>query len=290
MGVEVILVHIGTNYPSYLNDCIEQLKKYKIKVHLIISDILLDKIKNEDIILSKVEDYINDDYNNFNIKGYDSNFRDGFWNSTTSRFFILNEYCNRNNINNFFHIENDNLIYDNLIEIKNKLSNIDKDMFVIIDSENRAIPSFIFIKDNYILKSFCDYLILNQHKNDMNNLFDFFISNNKVSNLPIIPSNYNKELFSLSGIYSSGRINYSNFYDILNCIFDGAAIGQYIGGVDPRNQIGDTKGFINETTIFNVSNNEYYFTDNGYYMYSNNNKIKIVNLHIHSKNLNLFRI
>ena len=82
-------------------------------------------------------------------------------------------------------------------------------------------------------------------------------------------------------------------FNKFNCIFDAAAIGQYLGGIDPRNQIGDTRGFINETCFIKYNNYTFFWiiNENGLYqphIFINNNYIKIINLHIHSKNLNKF--
>ncbi len=57
-----------------------------------------------------------------------------------------------------------------------------------------------------------------------------------VKTFPIIDNTFEKSLYN---------INYEEF----NAIFDGAAIGQYLGGVDPINCPGDTTGFVNETCV-----------------------------------------
>ena len=73
-------------------------------------------------------------------------------------------------------------------------------------------------------------------------------------------------------------------------IFDAAAIGQLIGGVDPRNAGGDTRGFVNETCVIK-------YKDEGeiiWKMIDGFNKpfikidareVPIFNLHIHCKDL-----
>jgi hypothetical protein len=75
-------------------------------------------------------------------------------------------------------------------------------------------------------------------------------------------------------------------------IFDAAAIGQYLGGVDPRNAPGDTRGFINETCVIKYNNYNIWFEDvNGIkkpFIQIGDKKVPIFNLHIHSKNLNEF--
>jgi len=227
------------------------------------------------------EDYIDDKFNSFDIKNYDKNFRDGFWLRTSNRFFLLNSYTMKNNIINFFHIENDNLLFTNLVQVKKSLILSNYDMSVVIDSEKRCIPSMMFFKSSCILNDLCDFMLSYQYNNDMENIFNFYNENkHRVSNLPIIPSDYI--------INDNSKTNYSNQFDELKSIFDGAAIGQYIGGVDPRNDSSNTVGFINETTVFNPSDSEYVWLDDEIYMVYNNKRIKINNLHIHSKNLKKF--
>jgi hypothetical protein len=291
MDINAILIHIGTTYPEYIDDCINQLRLFNINVHLIINESILGSIKRKDVIISKLEDYTSDKYHSFSIKGYDTNFRDGFWNSTTSRFFILENYVKLNNLNNFFHIEYDNLIYDNLIKVTQILSTKKESMFIVVDSENRSIPSIMFIKDYKILNDFTDFIINNNNKNDMENLYEFFsLNRDKVSNLPILPKNHNINLISKTGIQHTGKINYSNLFEELDILFDGAALGQFVGGVDPRNDSSNTIGFINETTIFDVSKLKIIWEEYLPLVLLNDTKIKICNLHIHSKNLNNFII
>ncbi len=81
---------------------------------------------------------------------------------------------------------------------------------------------------------------------------------------------------------------------MFNSIFDGAAIGQYLGGINPAVHSNARPGFINETCIFNPSriviewrrdeknrNVPFAVFDGAAY--------RINNLHIHSKKLHDFR-
>jgi hypothetical protein len=278
--MDIILVHIGKEYPIHIEDCIHQLKKYKLRIHLLISEVLIGRVPFNDIIVSKVEDYIDNRFSSFNIRNYDKNFRDGFWFSTSARFFIIDEYTRRNNITNYFHVENDNLIYSDLTSIKEYFLNSNCDMFLVIDSETRCIPSIMFIKNCEISNRLCNHILRHPHLNDMENLFNFYKINADVDNLPIVPDDYSFE--------HDFSIDFSNHYDNMLSIFDGAAIGQYLGGVDPRNNPNNTIGFINETTVFNPSKFQYVWINNEPYIINSNNLIKVINLHIHSKNLKKF--
>ena len=115
----------------------------------------------------------------------------------------------------------------------------------------------------------------NLNINDMENLAKF--NESIILPLPIFP------------VINGNFVKFNKLFFDFNMIFDAAAIGQYLGGVDPRNQSGDTRGFVNETCV--IKYNKYKFEwikINDLYVphiIINNNKYKICNLHIHSKNL-----
>lgn len=274
--IKVVLVHSGNVFPQYIDDCITQLKKYNFEIHLILSHNLHEKIKSKDIFISKVEDYISDKYNSFSLQR-DNSFRDGFWTRTSSRFFLLSEYAKKNCLTDFFHIENDVLIYDDLNLTNQILKKSSYDMSLVIDSIDRCVPSIMWFKNYELLNEMCDFIYSNNYNDDMKNLNLFFKSNKKISNFPIIPID----------LYNS-TIKYNNMFEHYKSIFDGAAIGQYLGGIDPRNISGNTVGFVNETTVFDVSKYNFIWINEEPYMMYNNNQIKINNLHIHCKDLKKF--
>ena len=81
---------------------------------------------------------------------------------------------------------------------------------------------------------------------------------------------------------------------MFNSIFDGAAIGQYLGGVDPRNIRKDTVGFVNTTCVIKYNKYEFKWIKKGEYSFPhieiNNKLIPINNIHFHCKNLKKFRM
>jgi len=126
-------------------------------------------------------------------------------------------------------------------------------------------------------------------------LFSLYNNENEnIMNLPILPNNYDGELKSLTGLITNKKEDYFNHFDKFKSIFDGASFGQYLGGIDPRNTSNiNTKGFINESTLFDVSKFIIQFEIDGKkrkipYIIYKNKKIKINNLHIHCKNLKQF--
>ena len=95
-----------------------------------------------------------------------------------------------------------------------------------------------------------------------------------------------------------------NYRNDFRYIFDGACIGQFLGGIDPRNKARGIMSFVNRVKkIFkkeveinftnkdsnlNISEWEIKWVNNRPYKKTNNCLIPIINLHIHSKNLKKF--
>ena len=196
------------------------------------------------------------------------------------------------NLENVFHLENDNLIYSDLSENINIFVD-DYKIAAVLDNDQRCIPGFIFFKNVDYLSQLTDFILTRNGKNDMETIAEFKKETDIVKNLPVIPKNYEDSMTSNIGSTTQNPENYYFNIDKFESIFDGAAIGQYIGGVDPRNQPGDTTGFINESSLFDVSKFEFEFENDDKnrkipFLKYKNDRYKVNNLHIHSKNLKKF--
>ena len=116
-----------------------------------------------------------------------------------------------------------------------------------------------------------------------------------IKSLPIIFPEYTNDNILESDKYGKSKdpeMFYKEYHKF-ESIFDAAAIGQYIGGCDPKNKTSG-EGFINETCIFDCQKlniNWEYDSERRTIPVAefNNNKYVINNLHIHSKNLSKFR-
>ena len=149
----------------------------------------------------------------------------------------------------------------------------------IIPSENYYVPCVYKINKNSKFELIENY---NYSKNDMENLGIFFNNNRHMVNaFPIIDDSNSVE-----------KTMYNEHFEKFNGIFDGAAIGQYLGGVDPRNIPGDTCGFVNETCVIKYDKYKFKWLKKGSHYFPhieiNNAMIPIHNLHIHSKTLEKF--
>jgi hypothetical protein len=266
--MKIILLSIQ-NFQEYIIDNIKNLLLFNNNDIVVITEKqFFYKLKDYPVQLIDKNDL--EDYN-FNItSNLDRNFRNGFWHLCSLRFFYLYSYIKNNNIINCIHLENDVITY---INFDNFMPNLNK-IYVTYDSELRVIPGIIYIPNSELLKPLIENY--NPKLNDMENLL-----------------NYGFEPFPIFIINNNILNKYNKNFNIFNSIFDGAAIGQYLGGVDKRNIEGNTEGFINETCIIKYNNYKFYWIKEINNLYiphiEINNKIyKINNLHIHSKELYKF--
>lgn len=301
----VILTHIGHNLPSYINDFLIQFRKFNPKYDAVF---LVNKSNCENPIFSQnniktypIEELFSERINFFlskyehgNIHSIDKHVDYGssdYWCVTSVRLFFIYEYCNKFKINNFFHFENDILIYEDLNKIKNIIlkNNLYSDKIAITrGTNNKIMTGFMYVDNNLILDNLLteitSYIINGDNLfsygidmvNEMALIHIYQIKNpNKIINLPILPY---------------GEI--SEKYDLFSSIFDPATLGQYLDGT-PGNPgvsiitdsyIGDE---IKKNPSFKIVFNQVGDVNIPFLSYDDK-LIKINNLHIHSKRLNLF--
>ncbi len=297
----VMYVHLGNKLPEYIYDSIVQTRLFnpKTTIYIICYRELENKIKeslknisNVQLIISQDLD-ISKEHNHFlNVIN-----RTDFWQFSSERFFYIEQAMKKYNLNNIFHLENDNLLYINLGEYINIFSKKYPGIGATFDNDNRCIAGFMFIKNiesiNALNHTFAELAEYNY--NDMEILAIFKKKNPKlIDNLPIIPGSY-KTFFSLKnqlGDFTSSSNSYSNNFELFESIFDAAALGQYLGGIDPIHR-NSKPGFVNERCLFNPANFSYaWMLDKQErkvpVIIFKNQMFKINNLHIHCKNLKKF--
>ena len=265
------------NNQNYILDNITNLLKYGNNDIIVITDKKFnDFFKDKGVNIVNTEDLISN-YSTY-VSNITNTFRNGFWELTSYRFNVIYEYMKQYNIDNIIHIENDVLIYKNVDSIK--FHNMSK-LLLTMDSKNRCIPGIMFIPNHTILKKCLD--TFNPKLNDMENFsICYYNLNEYIDTLPIfLEHNVNDDAKMVTKIFK--------YYD---AIFDAAAIGQYLGGIDPRNNPDDTIGFVNETCIIDYSQYKFIWKNKDGlkypYIIINNNEVPIINLHIHCKNLKMF--
>jgi hypothetical protein len=284
-NINIVLVSVG-NFQEYILDNIHQLIRLGHEnIWVLTNSRFFERFSEYTCKIKLIAiELLDDSFRFYENSKLDKRFREGFWTLTSLRFFYIYEFMRVYNISNVIHLENDVLIYyhcDTIIERFDKTY-----VYLPFDTYSRNIASIMFIPSASVFKSVLDHYDFNT--NDMENFSNIMKVTGLIRNLPIFIGN---DLFVNSYSTSSDEYSFvtSNFERFGGFIFDAAAIGQYLGGVDPRNISGDSTGFVNETCI--IKYNTYSFVwkliddIKRPFIIIDGNKIPIFNLHIHSKNL-----
>jgi len=211
----------------------------------------------------------------FRFKEYstlDKDFRGGFWFHTSARFFVIHAFMLKYDVKDVIHIENDVLLY---YDCNKELTFMDKKLHIPFDTYERNIASIVYIPDVNIFGQILKHYDFS--KNDMYNFSEIRKKTGLIQNLPIF---VNDNSTMERAFVSNGFNKY---------IFDAAAIGQLIGGVDPRNASGDTRGFVNETCVIKYKDEGIIvWKENKPFILINGSEVPIFNLHIHCKYLSRY--
>jgi hypothetical protein len=280
--MNVVLVCLN-NFQEYILVNIEQLITLGHENIYIITNASLFSHYDEyrDKIKLINSDELHESYDFFSKTRLDKDFRNGFWTLTSLRFFYIYEFMRKYGVKDVIHLENDVLIYYHCNSI---LHLFDKRfVYMPFDTFTRNIASIMYIPSHEVFKSVLDHYDFN--KNDMQN-FSIIQRNTKlVQNLPIFTS-YND---------TNPRVKFvSTNFDVFDFIFDAAALGQFVGGIDPRNDPRNTIGFVNETCVIRFDIYKIWFENDPAdglkkpYVEIDDKKYRIYNLHIHSKRLKNF--
>ncbi len=279
------------NFQDYIIHNIENLKLFgNNDISVITEKQFFPLLSNYDNI-SLIDTKDLDDFGYKDNCKLDVNFREGFWMNSSLRLFYVYSYMKKYNLTNCIHIENDVMVYTNVDILLPMFKHLhpESKIYATYDCDYSVIPGIMFISNADALKPVIDNY--NFDKSDMQNLAKY--DESVIIPFPIFPiTNIKIGNDNNSNSIFLNKIN-KNYPDF-ECIFDAAAMGQYLGGVDKRNIPPgyDSRGFVNETCIIKYNNYSFYWIKNNNlyvpYLIVDKKLIKIVNLHIHSKDLYKF--
>lgn len=294
----IVFVHLGPCLPSYTASSLAQARLFNpdCPIYLIANAAALENFSEPSITTVPCESITQSSWHE---KFKRESATDGFWQYVVERFYYLEEFMSQQKLTNVFHLENDVMLYRHLQEL---LPTFEKNYLGMIgatfDNDNRCIAGFMYIPETAPLSKFIEFTTskLYQKENDMYLLGQFREAFYKkyIDHLPIILPAYakNTPLETPTGKIASQPNDYFNHFDEFQSVFDAAALGQYIGGIDPIHGKNDP-GFINESCIFNPAHLNIFWEKD-----SQNRQVPIAtyegikhpinNLHIHCKDLKTF--
>ncbi len=181
----------------------------------------------------------------------DEVFRDGFWRHTTERFFVLEELIEAHGLEEVIHLENDVMLYCDMSAHCEALRP-GGDLAVTSDDPSRVVPGLVYVRGREVLRELNRALAnaAGEGRDDMWNLGRFLAWNgHRVATLPLVMPAYEPRV----------EARYTDGFERFASVFDACALGQYLGGIDPRNVEPGTPtvGFINETAAFSCARLEF---------------------------------
>jgi hypothetical protein len=280
--MNIVLVCIN-NFQEYILDNIEVLLSLKHdNIYVLTNNKFFEKFHHYTIHLIDVDE-LHDSHDFYSKTSLDKSFREGFWTLASLRFFYIYEFMKTYNISNVIHIENDVLLYYNCDTIAKYFD--ENKMYIPFDTYGRNIASIMYIPSYDVFKIALDNYDFS--KNDMENFKSIKDITGLIDHFPIFNKDDDQENCEIAFVSK----NFNRF----QYIFDAAAIGQFLGGIDPGNTVDGNVcvGFVNETCV--IKYNEHVIS------WSNTNDnimkpfiqigditIPVFNLHIHCKNLRQF--
>jgi hypothetical protein len=300
--LSILQVHLGPAVPAYLYDQVRQTRIFNpdTPLYLILDDgtpIDTTAVRELNMIVVRKGSIVRCK-NNARFSRRNRLKRrglGGFWLFASERFFAIESFLAACDLRNVVHMENDVMLYADLGSLLPAFLERSPRIGATMDSERRCIPGLVFIRDRDALSAMNRHIIdnsLRQRHTDMEALALFMAAAapDACSPLPVVPAGYAGRfgLRSAEGVPGASPW-YEAGFDRFGGVFDAAALGQYLGGIDTRGEERDTRGFINETAVYDPRNfNLHWKTESGLqrpYGTVGDVEFPVFNLHIHSKRL-----
>lgn len=294
--VIVVLVHLGYHLPEHVIDCIDQLRIWKGDQRRQYRFILVCNTEDVKFQASQIPDleiymyqYPVEEFQTMHKKSpHHALFQ---W--SIIRFHALLLCMKQWHLKQVIHIEHDNLIYaplDDLFDLCQQACGTK--LGLTPDHVTRVIGGFVFVGSIEALEKF--HFQCQEQKFSQIDMFALSTFLNQQPDyayaLPVMPTEWHH---TNDVVYNKLNENASQFRV---GIFDAAAAGQWIGGIDVIHSNDDTRGFINETAMYqsNVvwTKDEMQRLTPVYPMFSSTDGsikyYRYFNLHIHCKKLHRY--
>ena len=281
----LVFVHLNTAVPKYvwvnMKRTVREFTSLKV---VLISDLdeNLEKAKALGIVARayKADQELLELLANRTIN---AEFRNGFWETSILRLFAYLEYVEASD-SPAIHIESDILLMQDFPW--QKLSHLKRLAWLQFNGE-RDVAALITcpnsIEAKWLNENLRNEIKLNRMCTDMTLLSEISKKNkDKIDLLPIAP-NSSSRLFHADSTTETRGSN-SALYSELGGIFDGAALGMWLYGQDPRNNFGLLKRHVNLVESYIDTSNLQVVYKGGDIFYVEDHQVhKIFNLHLHSK-------
>jgi hypothetical protein len=224
-----------------------------------------------------------------NSMSHPMEFRSGFWFNTLARFFALEEFMESSGESELLQIEADVWLSPNFPF--SKFENFTIELAYPMESVARGAASVLYIGSIQAIKDFNNYCKLELRSSpdatDMTLLGSY--CENHPDRVFVLPSGKNSTYFkdfTPNYISTEGSSHASYF----GGVFDALTYGMHLFGVDAKNNRGILKLFGDVPIhVVGIRTLDFQLIDHELYVSKGSELTPIFNLHIHSKNLKVFR-
>lgn len=267
------------NHSNYTYSCVPDYAKYSFEQ-------TKRYLKDEPILLTNqntVEEFADEISSFYELckEGFPSFYKDPFWLTTLLRLYIVYLYASKNKIEEFIHLEYDNLIYSDL----KILQALPKSIYFTRVGPYCSSAGFVYCNSLEHLAKFINRLEQLLKKGEKGvRIFTQYDHLSEMILLDLIQT-HTKDVMDYLPILPTG-IGSDNF-DTLQVLFDGASYGQYLGGTNN----GHNKGWygLHQYVGQSIHNKTLQIKfDKQPYVLFEGRQIPILNLHVHSKKLKDF--
>jgi hypothetical protein len=285
------MVYLGSNTPPYVFDNLRYLKRqFPDRKIIFISDSKVAISKAGKIGIQAWQ-YEEDTSESLSIKSNSSlpmGFRDGFWFTTTSRFFALHEFMKENPRTKILQVEADVWLSPNFPFEKFESLDSKYDVAYPLESEVTGAASILYIRDEVSSLRFTSevrrIMASDRSSTDMTILGQIY-KGSPVQCL-ILPSIPKDSLAFNASLPRSVLTIASEGFDYFHGIFDAVTYGLYLSGEDARNHRGKIFKFRRqEGHIVHCDKLKFQLGREGV-LIDENNLVPLFNIHVHSKNRN----
>lgn len=231
--------------------------------------------------------------------------KNGFWVHVTERFFYIEDFMVQKQLENVIHIESDVLLYVDLKEIISIFIENQMELAAPFQLKNSCVPSFVYIRAAESLKALTHHILceINSYQgqsveedvNDMRTLasFERLYGSEKMMRLPLLMPEYAKryppEEVKINHEQTTLDFLSKNADLFPGYLFDAATLGIFTKGYDPT-VYSSQPGQVHYKSLFDPSHLTMFWDLDSQnrsvpVILFGEEKYRIVNLHMHSKNM-----
>jgi len=290
-SMRVCLIHIGDKVPVWFFDCCEQVRRFfpgPIDVIIPDSCTTLNAIQRIGLNPIPVESLMTHEiYRTFKNNCY----LEGFWNVTMGRLYLLEIYMRERRYKDIIHIENDVLIYQNPGNMLNEFKKLAGSKILLTPvGDQYATAAYAYIP-HYAAISKINLLMTHLMQKGKDAL-SRIIGTPDINEMMLLAHIWKKHTNVIKYLPIAPSGNGSRNLQLFNSVFDGASIGQFLGGTHGEPGVSWTgshhwAGDDLESGKYKISFVEHKGLQVPYITYGPK-VYRINNLHIHSKRLKEF--